>query len=62
MTRKELQDALSLKNSEHFRKHYLLPALESGIIEMTIPDKPTSRKQKYKLTEKGLMLRAKNKR
>jgi predicted HTH transcriptional regulator len=53
MTRKELQDALSLKNSEHFRKHYLLPALESGIIEMTIPDKPTSRMQKYRLTEKG---------
>jgi predicted HTH transcriptional regulator len=57
MTRKELQDALSLKNSEHFRKHYLLPALESGIIEMTIPDKPTSRMQKYRLTEKGRELK-----
>ena len=59
MTRKELQDALNLKNSEHFRKHYLLPALESGIIEMTIPDKPTSRMQKYRLTKKGQILKVK---
>lgn len=60
MTGKELQDALSLKNNEHFRKHYLLPALESGIIEMTIPDKPTSRMQKYRLTEKGQVLKKEN--
>lgn len=49
MTRRELQTALGLKNDEHFRKAYLLPALEAGIIEMTIPDKPNSRLQKYRL-------------
>ena len=53
MTRQQLQTALKLKNAEHFRKSYLLPALEAGLIEMTIPDKPRSSKQKYRLTQKG---------
>ena len=45
--------SLGLKDDEHFRKAYLLPALEAGLIEMTIPDKPRSSKQKYRLTDKG---------
>jgi len=49
MTRRELQTALGLRNDEHFRKAYLLPALAAGVIEMTIPDKPNSRLQKYRL-------------
>jgi hypothetical protein len=53
MTRQQLQQALGLKDDEHFRKAYLLPALEAGLIEMTIPDKPQSSRQKYRLTEKG---------
>ncbi|MDY0162172.1 Fic family protein [Desulfobotulus sp.] len=53
MTRQQLKKALGLKDDEHFRKAYLLPALEAGLIEMTIPDKPRSSKQKYRLTEKG---------
>jgi len=53
MNRKALQAALGLKDAEHFRKSYIQPALESGFIEMTIPDKPRSKKQKYRLTEKG---------
>jgi len=48
-----LQRALVLKDEEHFRKAYLLPALEAGLIEMTIPEKPRSSKQKYRLTKKG---------
>jgi DNA-binding PadR family transcriptional regulator len=44
---------LGLKDDEHFRKSYLLPALEAGLIEMTIQDKPRSSKQKYRLTAKG---------
>jgi ATP-dependent DNA helicase RecG len=53
MTRRELQQALDLRHDEHFRLAYLLPALAAGLIEMTIPDKPTSRLQKYRLTDKG---------
>lgn len=53
MTRQNLQAALSLKNDEHFRKAYLLPALDAALIEMTKPDKPTSRLQRYRLTAKG---------
>ena len=53
MPRQQLKEALGLKDDEHFRKAYLLPALEAGLIEMTIPDKPRSSKQKYRLTDKG---------
>ncbi len=53
MSRREIQDKLRLRNDEHFRKAYLLPALEAECIEMTLPDRPRSSKQKYRLTEKG---------
>ncbi|MFH1891243.1 MAG: Fic family protein [Candidatus Zixiibacteriota bacterium] len=56
MSRREFQLALGLKNDEHFRKAYLLPALGEGLIEMSIPEKPRSSKQKYRLTEKGRRL------
>ncbi len=53
MTRQQLKEALGLKDNEHFRKTYLLPALKAGLVEMTIPGKPRSSKQKYQLTNKG---------
>jgi ATP-dependent DNA helicase RecG len=52
-SRKELQEMLGLKHAEHFRKTYLLPAIKAGFVGMTRPDKPKSRLQKYRLTEKG---------
>ena len=48
---KELQEMLSLKNADHFRKAYLSSAIEDGLVEMTLPDKPKSRLQKYRLTQ-----------
>ena len=45
---KELMGLLGLKHRPTFRDNYLLPALELGYIEMTVPDKPNSSKQKYK--------------
>lgn len=47
---KELMELLGLKHRPTFRDNYLLPALKLGFIEMTIPDKPNSSKQKYKKT------------
>ena len=53
MTRGEIMKKLDLKNRMHFSKAYLRPAMTNGHIEMTIPDKPNSRLQKYRLTAKG---------
>jgi ATP-dependent DNA helicase RecG len=53
MTRQAMQDAVGLAHREHFRKAYLAPALEQGVIEMTLPDKPNSRSQRYRLTAFG---------
>ena len=53
MRREALQDALGLQDRKSFRERYLKPALEHGLIEMTIPGKPNSRLQQYRLTDKG---------
>lgn len=46
-TREEVQTFLNLKNRDYFRKEILNPLLEQGILQMTIPEKPNSPKQKY---------------
>ena len=43
----ELMQKLNLKSRVGFRKNYLQPALDAGLIGMTEPDKPTSKNQKY---------------
>ncbi len=43
----ELMDKLGLKSRVGFRKNYLNPAIEAGLVGMTIPDKPTSKSQMY---------------
>ena len=59
MKRTDIQEALALRHEDYFREAYLIPALTAGMIEMTIPGKPTSSKQKYRLTQKGRDLIAK---
>lgn len=54
MKRTDIQESLDLKHEGYFRETYLTPALEEKYIEMTIPDKPKSSKQKYRLTAKGI--------
>jgi len=43
-------------NRTKFRDQVIKPLIDAGWIEMTIPDKPTSSKQKYRITEKGRQL------
>ena len=53
MSREDLQSALGLVDRKSFRERYLKPALDAGLIEMTIPGKPNSRLQKYRVTRVG---------
>lgn len=43
----EIMKLLDLRHRPTFRSNYLLPAIKAGFIEMTIPDKPKSSKQRY---------------
>ena len=53
MSRIAIQRRLELRDEKHFRENYQQVAVALGLIEMTVPDKPTSRLQKYRLTDKG---------
>ena len=47
LSAQEIMNRMHLKSRAGFRQNYLNPALESGLIAMTIPDKPTSKSQMY---------------
>ena len=49
----DIRRILGLKHRAHVREHYVNPSLGGGWIEMSIPDKPNSRLQKYQLTQAG---------
>ena len=53
MSAAELRSALRIKHRPTFRTNYLHPALAAGWIEYTLPNKPSSRLQKYRLTPAG---------
>lgn len=56
-SRKELQDALGLKDRGHFRANYIDPALENGYIRIKYPENPKHPKQRYLITDKGQELK-----
>ncbi len=60
MNRQQIMAKLGLRDEKHFREHYQQAAIASGAIEMTVPEKPNSRHQKYRLTEAGKQWLAKN--
>ncbi len=49
----ELLDALGFSGVYLNYKRYIIPLVEKGLVEMTLPDKPTSRLKRYRLTGKG---------
>ena len=46
-TSNAIMEQLGLKSKETLRKNYLNPAMELGLVEMTLPDKPNSKNQRY---------------
>ncbi|SFS79226.1 AlbA family DNA-binding domain-containing protein [Lutibacter maritimus] len=53
ITLEDLMRRMEYSKRQTFRENYLLPLQEVGFVNMTIPDTPSSPKQKYILTEKG---------
>jgi len=48
-----MMNVVGRQNRTKFRDGLVKPLIEAGLLELTIPDKPRSRLQKYRLTEKG---------
>lgn len=48
MSTVEIMRKLGLSHRPTFRRNYLQPALDAGLIQRTLPDKPNSRLQKYR--------------
>lgn len=55
LSRKEIFAAIGLNGDSRSSKRHIEPLIEANIIEMTVPDKPKSRLQKYRLTVAGKM-------
>lgn len=53
LSRKELLEASGLLDRKSFAERWLAPALAAGLVEMTVPDKPNSRMQRYRITNAG---------
>lgn len=54
MSRADIMEVLALKDRKYLAQKYLKPAIDGGYIELTLPEKPTSRNQQYRRTERGI--------
>ncbi|MEI7910000.1 MAG: Fic family protein [Verrucomicrobiota bacterium] len=52
-TKAQLLASAGLANAYLNYKRHIQPLLQAGLLEMTLPDKPTSRLQKYRLSPNG---------
>jgi hypothetical protein len=52
-SREELQQSVALGDRKHFRETLLNPLLQANWLAPTLPEKPKSPRQKYRLTEAG---------
>jgi len=43
---------MKIKDRKHFRRNFLQPLLDKGVLSQTIPDKPSSPNQKYYTNKK----------
>jgi ATP-dependent DNA helicase RecG len=56
-TRQEIQELLGLSDMKNINDNYIQPAIKIGLVEVTIPEKPNSSKQRYRMTEEGKRLK-----
>ena len=54
----ELMEIAGRTNRTKFRNAILKPLMQAGLIEMTIPDRPRSGNQKYRVSDRGRALLA----
>ena len=45
--------ALGITNQTRAFQRHVEPLIDAGLVERTIPDKPTSRLQRYRITDAG---------
>ena len=58
-TSHQIRESLGITHRPTFRDNYLYPAIKAKYVEYTLPDKPQSHLQKYRLTDKGRQAMAK---
>ncbi len=46
-SREEIQKFIGIKDREYFQKNILKSLINNNLLQLTIPDKPSSPKQKY---------------
>jgi len=49
----DIRASIGMSDDINFTYRILAPMIKAGILERTIPNKPTSRSQKYRITAKG---------
>ncbi len=50
---RQLMELIGLHHRQTFSSNYLKPAMDAGMIEMTVPETPNSRNQRYRKTQKA---------